>query len=417
MNRYMKILFVNEYASPNIVSGAELSMESLARSLIDSGHKVAILSANLSEGENLRYEKKIKFLKFWFPKKCKPYSSLPVFWFDNPIFWLCSVIPIALAVWREKPDIIHVHGKYMLPGTIISKLFFSKPIIVTVRDYKFICPLAICLTRRNKACTFSYFLGTERSMYLSKYTHTSIVGRIFISARITISKLLQQGLYFFLTKCNAIVYVSNALAQIYEKSGFSKSKLSVIYNFCQPKPLSIKPIDRKIKIVLYVGKLSYGKGTDILIEAMEKVRKILPKVKLMLIGSKSQSIDNIPSWVDWILHIPNEKIFDYYRQASVFVLPTRWPEPLSRSGLEALSMGLPVIASDRGGNREIVNDSKNGYLIEPNVETLANKISSLLNNDFKIIEMGKESFKLSKKRFSAAMTIEKHIKLYKRLLE
>jgi len=71
---------------------------------------------------------------------------------------------------------------------------------------------------------------------------------------------------------------------------------------------------------------------------------------------------------------------DVLAQADLFVNPS-YGEGLPTSVLEAGAMGLPVIATDVGGTKEIIDNGENGYLIRPgNVKSLRSKIQSLLKN-------------------------------------
>jgi glycosyltransferase involved in cell wall biosynthesis len=66
------------------------------------------------------------------------------------------------------------------------------------------------------------------------------------------------------------------------------------------------------------------------------------------------------------------------QSADVAVVPSLWPEPLSRSVMEPLACGVPVVATNVGGNPEILTDWLAPYLVEPNdVSGLAERVGSL----------------------------------------
>ena len=76
----------------------------------------------------------------------------------------------------------------------------------------------------------------------------------------------------------------------------------------------------------------------------------------------------------------SDEIIKYLSIADIFVNPS-YAEGLPTSVLEAGSLGVPIIATDVGGTREIIDDEKNGFLIKPkDVDGLKTKIRLLLNN-------------------------------------
>ena len=406
----MNILFINEYIYPNVVSGAEFSMQALAQALKQKKENIIFFGPNLSKKKINSY-KNIKIIRFPFIKKLKPYQALTPFWFNNPIFWFYSVIFITLTCKKEKIDIIHVHGKYLLPGAIISRLFTKTPIIITVRDYKFLCPLALCLIEQNKICNWNYFIKKEIKFYLDKYeSKSSFIKRFFLIPRIILAKLWQKVLFLFLKSADKIICVSDAVRDIYKDSGLSEKKLTAIYNLPPKADKIVNP--KNSKTILYVGKLSYGKGTDLLIDAYKIVKKKIPQVKLILAGPKSSSIGIIPKEVTYLGKLKHNEALGLYKKASVYVSPSRWPEPLSRSTLEALSFGLPLVVTNKGGNKEVVENEINGYLTNLNAGDLAKKILLILPDKQSKEKMGKQSLKLLDIRFNKEKIINKHIKLY-----
>ena len=152
-------------------------------------------------------------------------------------------------------------------------------------------------------------------------------------------------------------------------------------------PLDPAPVDSN-NLVLYVGNLSQGsahKGFDILISAWAKVLEKQPDAQLFIAGRG----EKVP-WVDmakklgcngsisFLGHVSD--IGHYYKQASVFVLPSRG-EGISNDLLEAQSYGIPAVVSDIPGNREVVIDKKTGILVSVNdLSALADEMIKLLDN-------------------------------------
>ena len=388
----MKILFLNEYAYPHNVSGAEYSMQALAEGLRRK-IKVYILSPDLSA-------RTVPAGKFPFPKKIKPGQILSPLWFNNPLFWLYSAYWIYQTIKKQKIDLLHVHGKYILPGAVIAGWLSHKPVIVTVRDFKFLCPLALCFTHRQKRCNLNYYIRKEIPEYRQRY------GQI-ARWKLVLAKLWQYKLKWFLNRCQQVIAVSPQLAKIYQDNG--TKKVTWIYNL---PPFSAKgrsASGRDKHVILSVGKLSFGKGTDCLIKAAEQ----LPQYQFVFAGQISPSLKTkFPKNCEYLGKLDHEQTLKLYGKAGVFVILSRWPEPLSRAGLEALSFGLPIVASDRGGNQELVKD--NGYLVDPEKpEQVAKAIVKAMANREKL---SLKSLDLLRTRFNQQQILKSHLNLYQKII-
>ena len=115
-----------------------------------------------------------------------------------------------------------------------------------------------------------------------------------------------------------------------------------------------------------------------------------------------------------LLNLP--QIADILRQSDVFVLPCTWGEAFSLVILEAMAAGKPVIATNVGGNREAVEDGRNGLIIPPrDVEALAGAIKKLLDPELRR-EMGRESLARST-YFDVQRWVDESIQLYTRLVK
>ena len=81
---------------------------------------------------------------------------------------------------------------------------------------------------------------------------------------------------------------------------------------------------------------------------------------------------------------------EHYLQEAVVYLHTAKDEPFGLVLLEAMACGLPVVCTDGGGNRDLIEEGVNGYLVQQrNPELLADKIEWLINNDNDRIRMAK----------------------------
>lgn len=94
---------------------------------------------------------------------------------------------------------------------------------------------------------------------------------------------------------------------------------------------------------------------------------------------------------------------------------TSFKEGFSNTIVESLASGVPVVASDVGGNAEAVEDGKNGFIIEPNTPELTAEKLSYLIEDKKLRNAMSEAALISSKEFSIDLMIEKTKEIYRRL--
>jgi glycosyltransferase involved in cell wall biosynthesis len=176
------------------------------------------------------------------------------------------------------------------------------------------------------------------------------------------------------------------------------------------------------RVVGIVGRLSEEKRHIDLLNAFEEVLKTFPDARLLIVGD-GYLRKNLEKKVTE-MHLANnitftgfqENVFTYLKKMDVFVLPSR-TEGTPLSILEAMSVGIPVIATNVGGIPEIVIDNETGLLVSPESPLdLANSIKKLLSNPRMMNKMGQKAKALVLQRFNPINFIREHEAVYKSLL-
>ena len=192
--------------------------------------------------------------------------------------------------------------------------------------------------------------------------------------------------------------------------------------------------NRNSKNICFVGRLEEQKGLEYLIKAMDIIKSKGNCVKLFIVGEgqlkanleelcKKLTLENLVVFVG-ITH----DVLPYYQDASIFVLPSI-SEGMPLSLLEAMSCGLPVIATLVGGNAEVLDSSAGnkivshyhigeyGILVNPrDVTSLAEALLRLLNDEELSKQLGKKARNLIEEKFSQENIINEYIDLYYSLL-
>ncbi|MDB9373572.1 glycosyltransferase family 4 protein [Nodularia sphaerocarpa] len=224
-----------------------------------------------------------------------------------------------------------------------------------------------------------------------------------------------------------------------------------IHHFTVPNDHENKQAQKKdSKQILFVGRISPEKGVHVLIDAFNKVISRYPQVQLKLVGSenalvpwytldrqdpqiqnlrpyyqgsyRSQLQDRIAptaaSSVFFLGKIPHLELISYYQQADIFIFPSVWNEAFGMPIVEAMSMGLPVIATRGGAFPELVEDEKTGLLVQRgDADALAAAILRLLLDDNLTIAMGEAGKHRAVEKFAWDDQAEKLLHQYHRILD
>ncbi|MFZ3591238.1 glycosyltransferase family 4 protein [Bacillus sp. DJP31] len=148
--------------------------------------------------------------------------------------------------------------------------------------------------------------------------------------------------------------------------------------------------DQSDFILIYVGELSYRKHQDLLIEAISHLKDEILQIRLLLVGDG----EKLPEYKELVmtLGLENKVEFLGYRKdvhhlmtiADVAISTSR-QEGLPVNVMEAMATGLPVVVTDCRGNRDLVNNGENGFIVGvDDLVVLANGIEKLyLSNDLR----------------------------------
>jgi glycosyltransferase involved in cell wall biosynthesis len=166
--------------------------------------------------------------------------------------------------------------------------------------------------------------------------------------------------------------------------------------------------------LLYMGRLSEEKGIKYLLKAMIDITKKIPTVHLNVVGTgpEKENLEELikklklEKHVSLIGQVPNKDIEIYYKISNILIVPSICAEAFGLVGIEAMSVGRPVIGSRVGGIPEWLDDGKTGLLVDPgNSEQIAEKVIQLFSN-IKLMEKMGENGRKKAEQFD----IKKHIK-------
>jgi glycosyltransferase involved in cell wall biosynthesis len=179
------------------------------------------------------------------------------------------------------------------------------------------------------------------------------------------------------------------------------------------------------KIVLYVGRFVREKGIHLLLDAANVILAAEPKTKFIIVGSGGAR-DRFERFSDWAGiadrvtftgFMSQKPLYQLYRCADVAVFPSLY-EPFGIVALEGMAAGVPVVASDAGGLREVVQHDKTGTsFFSGNAESCAWAILRVLKDPARAHKLAEEAKKRLSTDFNWSNIADKTIGVYEQVWE
>lgn len=179
------------------------------------------------------------------------------------------------------------------------------------------------------------------------------------------------------------------------------------------------------KIVTFVGRLIHAKGVDWLLEVWKEVAQQEKSARLLIIGEGSErsaleAQARALGIADTVAFVGvQQDVWKFLAITDAFTLPSR-REGISNALLEAMSQGLPVVVADDslGGNREMVEHQKEGYVVAfGDTKSYSKTIVKLLQDPQLRQDIGKQARKSIERRFSIERVADQYCETYYELLE
>lgn len=349
----------------------------LARSIVAKGVNVEILAPHHQDSRKFECWDGVKIHRFQYmiPVEGQILSSGEGMPPNLRRYWIARLQVLIFGVIFFLKSLAHVrkahviHANWMLVGliAIMVKKLLKRPIILTIR-------------------------GAD--MELARKYH-----------------LLKRLTCFVIENVSFVTTVNQTFKKVLIQFGIPPEKIKVTrsgIDIVKFRPIDQQkakmhcklPLDRKI--VLFVGSLIERKGVSYLIDAIPEIIANRDDVLFVIVGDGEQCNKLIRKAkrngvADYVRFVGAKKFYEmplWYNAGDLFVLPSL-SEGTANVCYEALSCGIPVIATDVGGTSELIRSGENGILIESGNHSAISKSVLLLLEDEKMRRQLKEK---SKKR-------------------
>jgi glycosyltransferase involved in cell wall biosynthesis len=236
--------------------------------------------------------------------------------------------------------------------------------------------------------------------------------------------------------CSKIILVANCLTRRFQFPRQSQNLITIhngvdVNHFApgSARQVSIQGFRfRPDDIIITVSaRVERQKGQRYLIEACSQLRHLLPRLHILCAGDIVEQayyqsciqracelgvIDN----VHFLGHVEN--IRQLLQDTDIFVLPSIKGEAFPRSVLEAMSSGIPVVATDCGGTREAVENDVCGFLVQPQDSTeMARRIAILSEDSALRSRMGRAGRKIAVERFGIERNVARTVEVYREIIQ
>lgn len=327
----MRVLLVSNLFPPDI-GGPATYVSRLAHDLHQRGHSVQLVvcAENPSAGG-----------EYPFPvRRVSRRITMP----------LRMLIVLLWVMWySRRAEVVYVNG-LELPGVLGSRLMRKPAALKVVGDFAW--------------------------EYAVRHGWTNDGIDHFQSARYSRKvELVRRLEHWYAQNVDRVITPSLYLKSIVAGWGVPPDRISVVYNALTSRfdgTISQEQARRAVgldgTLVLTVARLYKWKNIDVLIRL---VPDLPPESTLVIVGDGPEEDSlkglaakmGIADRVIFVGRVPQSKVALYLRAADVFVLNTRY-EGLSHTLLEAMDVGIPVVATAVGGNLELIEDGVNGFLVD-----------------------------------------------------
>ena len=209
---------------------------------------------------------------------------------------------------------------------------------------------------------------------------------------------------------------SAVLAKLLFKKKYKQQNIHVIPNGIDTqifKPMSEKFFSEKIRL-FFVGRLHPEKNIENLLEAINNLKNITIKIigqgpleKNILKFKKKYDLD-----LELISSIPNNELPRIYAMADIYIQPSLY-EGNPKTILEAMSCGLPVIATSVDGIKNIIKHKENGYLCETGIKSIESAIMEVIANKNLKENMAINARKFVEENYNLDIIIRKESEIYR----
>lgn len=407
----MKILMVHKFYY--IEGGAERYVFNLTDLLEQKGHEVIPFA--MENPRNFKSPFSKYFVDYFSPDQLVSTRNLikKIKIAARTVFNKNSQKKLAQLIKDTKPDIAHVHSIYhhLTPSVLQTLKQFNIPVMMTLHDYKIICPNYILLDgKRNicKACSGKYFWkATAKKCFRDSYSASVLVS---LEAYINYWKKCYRN------NIDLFVAPSRFLGEKIQQYGYASKNVLI-----QPYTLDINsyvPNYTSSDYFVFMGRLTHEKGVNFLLDSMHHIQG----ARLYILGTgpleeemgrriEDEDLSNVK-----MLGYQNVKeLREIVSNAQFTVITSEWHDNSPLVIYESLTLGKPVIGSRMGGIPELIEEGKDGFTFERgDLPQFVKHVNTLIKDEKLRAQMSYNARKKAERLFAFDQHYLKIMELYQK---
>ena len=322
---------------------------------------------------------------------------------------------------ETEPDLAMLinYKKKLSPAVIDACADAHVPIIVRLTDFTSLCPQGTFL-RQGHLCELCVQRGTK----LYSVRHRCVKGSLAASWVNYLADRLHE-LRGIEDRVDLFVTPSEFARRKFLEGGLAPERITLLPQFIDIPPhiTSAEPED----YVLYFGRVADDKGLDRLIRAFARLKSRQPasSIRLRIVGPdldgergrliRLVSVLGVEG-VTFEGPLERQELGDVVRRSRFTVVPSKWYDLIPNSVLESFMWFRPVVASDLGSFREVVQDGETGMLCDTsNTEEFSRVLDGLLSDPERCTSMGRTAHRWVLEHASPQRHYERFMELAARI--
>lgn len=391
----MKVLIVHDYGTP--VGGADHMSIGLRDDLRRRGHDARLFasSALAAPVPNLADD-----VCFGTQTKAREVLQLA-----NP----SAAWRLRQTLERFRPDVVHV-GIYSIQlSPLVLRVLRDRPSLLYLVNYDQVCPANTKRLPDGSACTH----------HAGRICRAEGCVPLKSLARFAVQRALSER---WRGSFDLVVTPSDWVAERLRADGVEVDE--TVWNGVAPAAAR-PPLAATAPTVGYAGRLVDKKGVDVLLDAVARVRRDVPGVRLVVAGDGPASPAlraradrlGLGDQVEWRGHLERPEMERAMAPVWVQAVPSVWEEPFGMVAAEAMMRGTAVVASRSGGLTEFVHDGETGYTVPPgDVGALAEALTGVLGDRDRAERLGAAARRFALAELGEDRFTDRVVALYERIV-
>jgi glycosyltransferase involved in cell wall biosynthesis len=320
-----------------------------------------------------------------------------------------STKKLADVIADVKPDIVHFHNTFPLisPSAYAAARDGGAAVVQTLHNFRLLCPNAVFF-RGGKVCEDCLHKKTKLPGVLHKCYRGSLAASAMCATSLTVHNLAGT----WRNAVDAYITPSESARRKFIEGGLPSEKIVVKPHFLPSDP-GAGPGDGDHAV--FVGRLSFEKGVETLLEAWDKLAAKYP-LKIIGDGPLADKVRDAvarDARIQWLGRKSLNEIYEVVGRAKMLIFPSQCYETFGRVAIEAYARGTPVVATDHGAMADVVDQGRTGLRFAPgSPQDLADRVQQLLDQPALLARMRVQARHEFEAKYTAPANYERLMRIY-----